>query len=61
LPVIPGVERLIVLVDNDLNGAGQAAAARCVEHWSCAGRSVVKLLPRQSGTDFNDIVKEAAA
>jgi hypothetical protein len=28
LPTIPGVERLLILVDNDLNGQGQAAAAR---------------------------------
>jgi DNA polymerase len=40
LPVIPGVEQLIILVDHDLNGQGQAAAARCAERWNRAGRRV---------------------
>ena len=39
LPLIPGVERLVILVDHDLNGAGQAAALRCAGRWSRAGRS----------------------
>ena len=58
LPIIPGVERLIILVDNDLNGAGQAAAMRCTERWSRAGRAVIKLTPKRPGADFNDIAKE---
>jgi DNA polymerase len=53
-PVIPGVERLIVLVDHD--GEGQAAAARVMERWTRAGRTVVRLTPRRVGTDFNDLV-----
>ena len=61
LPVIPGVERLIILVDHDLNGAGQAAALRCAERWSRAGRTVVRLTPKRPGTDFNDLVMETAS
>jgi CHC2 zinc finger/Toprim domain len=61
LPPIPGVERLIILVDHDRNGAGQTAALRCAETWSRAGRSVVRLTPKQPGTDFNDLVKELAS
>ena len=49
LPPIPGVERLIILVDNDANGAGQAAALRCTDAWSRAGRSVVRLTPEAAG------------
>jgi Toprim domain len=60
LPVIPGVERLIILVDNDLNGAGQAAATRCATRWSRVGRTVIKLTPKRPGADFNDIAKEKA-
>jgi CHC2 zinc finger/Toprim domain len=60
LPTVPGVERLLILVDHDRNGEGQAAAARCAERWSRAGRTVVKLLPKRPGSDFNDIVKEKA-
>lgn len=60
LPPILGVERLIILVDHDTNGAGQTAALRCSETWSRAGRTVVRLTPPQPGTDFNDLVMEQA-
>jgi hypothetical protein len=55
-PVIPGVERLIILVDHDGNGEGQAAAVRCLERWTRAGRTVVRLTPKRAGADFNDLV-----
>jgi Toprim domain len=61
LPVIPGVERLIILVDHDLNGAGQMAAMRCTERWTRAGHSVVRLMPKRLGADFNDLVMELAS
>ena len=61
LPVIPGVERLIILVDHDLNGAEQMAALRCTERWTRAGRSVVRLTPKRPGFDFNDLVMEGAS
>ena len=60
LPLIDGVERLVILVDHDLNGAGQAAALRCAERWSRAGRCVVRLTPKRPGMDFNDLVLELA-
>jgi DNA polymerase len=53
-PVLPGVERLIIVVDHDF--AGKAAAASCAERWSRAGRSVVRLTPKRAGADFNDLV-----
>jgi CHC2 zinc finger/Toprim domain len=55
-PVLPGVERLIILVDHDINGAGQLAATVCTERWSRAGRTVVRLTPEHPGADFNDLV-----
>ena len=61
LPLIDGVERLVILVDHDLNGAGQAAALRCAERWSRAGREVVRLTPKRPGFDFNDLVREMAS
>jgi hypothetical protein len=60
LPLIPCVERLVILVDNDINGAGQAAALRCAETWSKAGKSVVRLTPKRTGADFNDLIRELA-
>ena len=56
LPVLPGVESLILLVDNDTNGEGQKAAGHCRQVWNAAGRTVVPLVPKQAGFDFNDVV-----
>jgi DNA polymerase len=53
-PVLAGVERLIILVDHD--PAGKTAAACCTERWNRAGRTVVRLTPKRTGADFNDIV-----
>ena len=55
-PVIDGVERLILLADNDHNNAGQIAAEACKRRWLEAGRRVALLMPDRPGTDFNDIV-----
>jgi hypothetical protein len=56
LPVIPGVERLILLIDNDANQEGQTAAAHVADCWRAAGRTVVPLMPNVVDTDFNDLV-----
>jgi hypothetical protein len=59
LPVIPGVERLIILVDHD--EAGLTASGTCMDRWIRAGRSVIRLKPKRAGADFNDLVMESAA
>ena len=56
LPVLPGVERLILLIDNDANREGQIAAAHVAACWRAAGRTVVLLMPDVVDTDFNDLV-----
>jgi DNA polymerase len=53
-PVLPGVERLIILVDHD--AGGKTAAASCTERWTRAGRTVIRLTPKQPDFDFNDII-----
>ena len=60
-PVLPGIEALTVLVDNDRpdqhdRRAGQDAAAECAARWSAAGREVIRLTPKALGADFNDVV-----
>jgi len=61
-PVLPGIEALTLLVDNDpLNPKaghhpGQDAAAECAQRWTAAGREVIRLTPRIVDTDFADIV-----
>jgi hypothetical protein len=54
LPVLPGVERLIILVDHDI--AGKDAARICTNRWQRAGRTVIRLTPKRAGADFNDLV-----
>jgi hypothetical protein len=56
LPVVPGAEKLILLVDNDSNQEGQTAAAQVTARWRAAGRIVVPLMPGTPDTDFNDVV-----
>ena len=56
-PLISGVERLTVLVDNDANGVGPSNAKECAKRWAAAGRAVALLAPQQSGTDFNDLLR----
>jgi Toprim domain len=54
LPVIAGVERLIILVDND--NVGLMAARTCTLRWTGAGRTVVELVPDAKDADFNDLL-----
>jgi hypothetical protein len=54
LPVLSGVERLILLIDHDT--AGITAADFCTNRWSRAKRTVVRLMPDDAGADFNDLV-----
>jgi len=56
LPVLPGFKQLVLLVDHDENNEGQQAAGRCQRIWKSAGRTVVPLIPKQRGWDFNDMV-----
>lgn len=57
LPVLPGVEALTLLVDNDPNRVGQRAAEECRARWEAAGTEVTLLAPINSGVDFNDLVR----
>jgi hypothetical protein len=59
--ILPGIEALTLLVDNDLpdqhgRRAGPDAAAVCAARWSAAGREVVRLTPKTMDADFNDVV-----
>jgi DNA polymerase I-like protein with 3'-5' exonuclease and polymerase domains len=59
LPVLPGVDRLVVLVDHD--APGEAAAAECSARWASAGRATIKRKPKIAGSDFNDVLIRRAA
>jgi DNA polymerase I-like protein with 3'-5' exonuclease and polymerase domains len=56
LPLLPGVTKLMILVDHDKNNVGIDNARNCVKRWSCAKRNCVLLCPHQDNTDFNDLI-----
>lgn len=56
LPVLAGVEVLVIGADND--AAGRAAAELCARRWADADREV--LVTRQQQNDLNDTLAEAA-
>jgi DNA polymerase I-like protein with 3'-5' exonuclease and polymerase domains len=56
LPLLPGVTKLMILVDHDKNNVGIDNARNCVKRWSCAKRNCVLLCPHQDDTDFNDLI-----
>ena len=58
-PILPGIESLTILVDNDASQAGQDAARKCAARWLAAGREVIRLIPRTK-KDFNDITRGTA-
>lgn len=60
LPVLPGIDRLTLVIDNDESGTGQAAALTCSRRWRAAGRTVHGVYPAAPGSDFNDITKDVA-
>jgi putative DNA primase/helicase len=55
-PVLSGIESITILVDHDESGTGQRAALDCSKRWTDAGREVFRLVPRQMGTDVNDLL-----
>ena len=59
-PVLAGIDALTILVDNDANQAGQAAASECFDRWAEAGREVWCVTPDRAGADINDIVSGGA-
>jgi Toprim domain len=51
LPVLPGIERLVLLTEN--NDASRDATVRCGKRWLLAGRKVIHVVP-EHGDDLND-------
>lgn len=54
-PVLAGVSELVIAQDQD--PAGMAAASICANRWANAGRTV--LVTNQQQNDLNDVLKEA--
>jgi putative DNA primase/helicase len=60
-PLLPGVECLTILVDNDASGTGQAAALECSRRWTSMGREIFRVVPTTVGADMADVVRGRAA
>jgi Toprim domain len=60
-PVLPGIECLTIVVDNDESGIGQQAAIACSTRWTSAGREVTRVIPDQRGHDMNNVLQRAQA
>jgi phage/plasmid primase-like uncharacterized protein len=52
----PGVRTVIILADNDANGAGERAAYAAADRWLGEGRRVRIAMPSEPDTDFNDVL-----
>jgi putative DNA primase/helicase len=55
-PVLADVQQLTILVDNDVSGTGQRAAAACRQRWAGGGRRVRLVMPDMPGQDINDLL-----
>jgi phage/plasmid primase-like uncharacterized protein len=58
LPILPGIDALTIVADNDENERGQDAARQCAARWAKAGREVVVYPYSVTGGDFNDAVRQ---
>lgn len=56
LPVLAGIEALLIVADNDVSGTGQRAARECAERWHAAGCDVRIALSHTVGHDAADEV-----
>jgi putative DNA primase/helicase len=54
--VLEHVHCLTILVDHDVSGTGQRAAAACRDRWFAAGKRVRLAMPETPGHDFNDLL-----
>lgn len=52
-PVLPGVDALTILAENDANGANTCAIKQCAARWHSTGREVFSVEPLV-GKDLND-------
>lgn len=59
LPPLPLAGDVIIAADNDTNGAGERAAWKAGERWLAEGRRVRIAVPKEFGTDFDDVLRGA--
>jgi hypothetical protein len=60
LPIIDGVEELILLGENDKEDQSKIACEHCAERWRLYGRRVQIIYPSAACKDFNDELRRTA-
>lgn len=55
LPVLAGIQSLVIGADNDTTETGIKAATTCAARWSAAGVEVLVVMPETEGADWNDM------
>lgn len=50
---------IIIAADNDASGTGEREARKAADRFAAEGRKARIIIPDQTGTDFNDIAREA--
>lgn len=60
-PVLHGIKRITLFIDNDESGAGQKAAAECKARWLEAGVDVRDVMSAVVGRDLNDELRDQRA
>ncbi|MEQ9326124.1 MAG: toprim domain-containing protein [Rhodospirillales bacterium] len=59
--VLPNdVREIVIAADHDVNGAGERAANRAAKRWCAEGRKVDITMPTRPGSDWLDVLGEAA-
>jgi putative DNA primase/helicase len=52
-PVLPGIDQIHIIRENDPNGASASAVKKCADRWYMAGREVF-IVASDVGNDLND-------
>lgn len=60
-PIIAGIIKLHILVDNDKNGVGGSSAKQCSQRWTTAGVEVQRIIPEAIGQDMADLLSPCAS
>lgn len=61
LALPPEITWMVIAADNDINGAGEAAAIAVADRWVAEGRRVKRSKPTEPGSDFNDLLRRGTA
>jgi putative DNA primase/helicase len=52
----PSVRTVVILAEDDANGAGKRAARDAAQRWLAEGRRVRVAMPSEPGSDFADVL-----